>query len=169
MEDCVYCCCGSHVDTGARLIGDRPYRYVSNPPRPFRYALTILMLVLSQVHIYALPRRGQSRGRVSQPVTTHEGAVPRHSESKVVGALLGRTTAFLWQAVRGRLAPGRFSFVCRFATPVRSATQSCRNGGWQLLNYTKEIRKMACPPFKLARRLSDLIQAENHLGGFRDV
>jgi hypothetical protein len=28
---------------------------------------------------------------------------------------------------------------------------------------------MACPPFKLARRLSDLIQAENHLGGFRDV
>lgn len=34
---------------------------------------------------------------------------------------------------------------------------------------SEEIRKMACPPFKLAHHPAHLVQAANHLGGLRDV
>jgi len=34
---------------------------------------------------------------------------------------------------------------------------------------SEEIRKMACPPFKLVRPPKKMVQAANYLGGFRDV
>lgn len=40
------------------------------------------------------------------------------------------------------------------------------DGGFYL---SEEIRKMACPPFKLVRHPGPMVQAANYLGGFRDV
>ena len=126
--------------------------------------LLTLMLVLSRLHIYALPHRGQSRDRVSQPVSK-----PRRGTCHIAqSALQVLAAAFLWRTVQGRLRPGRVPWF-----PVCDPCTVCHpfvSQRWMaFLNQTKEIRKMACPPFKLVRHPGQMVQAANYLGGFRDV
>jgi hypothetical protein len=76
-------------------------------------------------------------------------------------AYTGLAAAFLWRIVRGRLTPGRYPRTL-FVTQTRD------NGCWQFY-LSEEIRRMACPPFKLVRHPGRIVHAANYLGGFRDV
>ena len=79
--------------------------------------LLTLMLVLSGLHIYAMPRRGQSRDRASEPESKPRRGFFHSAQS----ALRVLAAASLWRTVRGRFRPGRF-LGFRFLTPVRFAT-----------------------------------------------
>jgi hypothetical protein len=128
------------------------------------WRLLTLMLVLSLLRIYALFRRGQSCDRVSQPELKPRRGMCHIAQS----ALQVLAAAFLWRTVQGRLRPGRVPWF-----PVCDPCTVCHpfvSQRWMaFLNQTKEIRKMACPPFKPVRHRGRLFCPANYLGGIRDV